>query len=115
MSTEKPSTVRSTTDTLFAFFALYLTTLFSLDTWDAARSSPYRLPSSNIYFRPAAVRPAPGSYQAGMAANGVLPGSRYAGNEGGSGRRDVGRIGGARDSRPAMRLVGTASCGACLG
>jgi hypothetical protein len=58
--------VSRTTDTLITFFALYLTTLFSLDTWAAARGSPYRAPGANSFYRPASTPPAPGSYQAGM-------------------------------------------------
>lgn len=32
-------------DSVARFFALYFTTLFSLNTWSAAMNSPYRLPS----------------------------------------------------------------------
>ncbi|KAF2679466.1 hypothetical protein K458DRAFT_393876 [Lentithecium fluviatile CBS 122367] len=106
MSTDKaPSS-------LLTFLALYLTTLFSLDTWAAARSSPYRAPSaSNTYYRPANTPPAPGSYQAGMHGRGNAgPGS----GSGGGGGRGVGRVPQAVDSRPPLRLGGTASCGACM-
>ncbi|KAF2241736.1 hypothetical protein BU26DRAFT_511154 [Trematosphaeria pertusa] len=107
------SLLHRTGDTLFTFVALYLTTLFSLDTWAAARGSPYRAPgSTNTYFRPANTPPPPDSYQGGMHGRGNA-GPRTGGDE--SRRRDVGRVPGARDSRPPMQLWGTASCGACMG
>ncbi|ORY10637.1 hypothetical protein BCR34DRAFT_601927 [Clohesyomyces aquaticus] len=107
MSTEKQSTSLPTT--LLSFFALYLTTLFSMDTWNAARGSPYRSTiDSSTYFRPAVTRPSPDSYQGRYSANGHRPGTRPD-----LGARGVGRVGGARDSRPPLRLVGTSSCGAC--
>lgn len=98
-----------TTDTLITFFALYLTTLFSMDTWAAARNSPYRAPGANAFYRPANTAPAAGSYQANMHGRGNAgPGS---GSGGGGG---VGRVPQARDSRPPMRMGGTAACGACM-
>ena len=98
-------------DSLFMFFALYLTTLFSMDTWAAARNSPYRAPGNNSFYRPATTAPAPGSYQAGMHGRGNAgPGSGGSGGNGGN----VGRVPQARDSRPPMKLYGTAACGACM-
>ena len=97
-------------DSLFTFFALYLTTLFSLDSWAAARNSPYRAPGNNAFYRPVNTLPAPDSYQGGMHGRGNAgPGSGGGGSGG-----NVGRVPQARDSRPPMKLVGTASCGACL-
>ncbi|KAF2659260.1 hypothetical protein K491DRAFT_712782 [Lophiostoma macrostomum CBS 122681] len=96
-----PPTNRGMGDTLFTFLVLYFTTLFSLDTWNAARGSAHRAPSSNSYFRPANLPPAPDSYQGSM--------SRFRGN--GDGRRDVGRVQG--DSRPPLRMGTGSSCGAC--
>ncbi|KAH7067076.1 hypothetical protein FB567DRAFT_458401, partial [Paraphoma chrysanthemicola] len=101
----------NTTNTLITFFALYLTTLFSLDSWAAARGSPYRAPGANSFYRPATAPPAPGSYQAGMHGRGNAgPGS----GSGGDGARGVARLPQARDSRPPVRMGGTASCGACM-
>ncbi|KAL1611774.1 hypothetical protein SLS59_000493 [Nothophoma quercina] len=98
-------------DSLFMFLALYLTTLFSMDTWAAARNSPYRAPGNNSFYRPATTAPAPGSYQAGMHGRGNAgPGSGGSGGNGGN----VGRVPQARDSRPPMKLYGTAACGACM-
>lgn len=95
-------------ETLYMFFALYLTTLFSLDTWAAARNSPYRAPGNNSFYRPASTPPTPGSYQAGMHGRGNAgPGS-------GDNSGNVGRLPQVRDSRPPMKLYGTAACGACM-
>ncbi|KAF1965090.1 hypothetical protein BU23DRAFT_520068 [Bimuria novae-zelandiae CBS 107.79] len=105
MSTEK--SLASAPSSLFTFLALYVTTLFSLDTWAAARASPYRAPSAtNTYFRPATTPPAPGSYQAGMHGRG------YAGpGDGGESRRagEIGRV----DARAPLRMGGSSGCGAC--
>ncbi|KAF2477266.1 uncharacterized protein BDR25DRAFT_300254 [Lindgomyces ingoldianus] len=108
MSSEnKPSSLPAT---LFTFLALYLTTLFSLDTWSAARGSPFSLsPSASTYFRPGNPRPSADSYQGQYHASGRRDGGV------GGGSRGVGRLANARDSRPPMPLVGTASCGACMG
>lgn len=98
------------TDSLFTFFALYLTTLFSLDTWAAARKSPHRTPGNNAFYRPANTLPAADSYQGGMHGRGNAgPGSGSRGNS-----ENVGRVPQARDSRPPMKLFGTAACGACM-
>ncbi|KAF1841310.1 uncharacterized protein K460DRAFT_379424 [Cucurbitaria berberidis CBS 394.84] len=106
----KKSLTASATNTLFTFLALYLTTLFSLDNWAAARNSPYRAPGNNSFYRPASTAPAPDSYQAGMHGRGNAgPGS---GSDGDG--RGVGRVPQARDSRPPMKIGGTAACGACL-
>ncbi|CAG5177617.1 uncharacterized protein ALTATR162_LOCUS8314 [Alternaria atra] len=106
------SLITSTTSTLFTFLALYLTTLFSLDTWAAARGSPYRAPGNNSFYRPAATPPAPDSYQGSMHGRGNAgPG---AGSRGGGGGRDVGRVAQARDSRPPIKMGGSAACGACM-
>ncbi|OAL57176.1 hypothetical protein IQ07DRAFT_675248 [Pyrenochaeta sp. DS3sAY3a] len=99
-------------NTLTTFLALYLTTLFSLDTWAAARASPYRAPSNSdttSYLRPASTPPAPDSYQGGMHGRG----NRGPGSSGGGGgsARDVGRV---RDNRPPIRMGGSAACGACM-
>ncbi|KAJ8106787.1 hypothetical protein OPT61_g9308 [Boeremia exigua] len=100
----------SFSDSLFTFFALYLTTLFSLDTWAAARNSPYRAPGNTALYRPANAPPAPDSYQGGMHGRGNAgPRAGNGGNDGG-----VGRVPQARDSRPPMKLWGTAACGACM-
>lgn len=105
------SLLSRTTDTLITFFALYLTTLFSLDTWAAASGSPYRAPGVNSHVRPARVAPTRDSYQGGMHGRGNAgPGS----GNGGGGRRDVGRVAQARDSRPPIKMGGTAGCGACM-
>ncbi|KAJ4346123.1 hypothetical protein N0V95_005676 [Ascochyta clinopodiicola] len=97
-------------DTLYMFFALYLTTLFSLDTWAAARNSPYRAPGNNSFYRPAHTPPAPDSYQGGMHGRGNAGAGSGSGGNGGN----VGRVPQARDSRPPMKLWGTAACGACM-
>ncbi|EDU50122.1 hypothetical protein L13192_08317 [Pyrenophora tritici-repentis] len=105
------SLVSRTRDTLITFFALYLTTLFSLDTWAAARGSPYRAPGTNSYYRPATTTPGPDSYQAGMHGRGNAgPGSGGGGGGESGGGRSVGRV----DSRPPIKMGGTAGCGACL-
>ncbi|KAJ4358731.1 uncharacterized protein N0V89_003315 [Didymosphaeria variabile] len=78
MSEAKSSPV----NTLTTFLALYLTTLFSLDTWTAARNSPYREPSATSFYRPAN---RPSEYQAGMHGQG----RRGTGGSGG-GRREEG-------------------------
>ncbi|KAG9187913.1 hypothetical protein G6011_05784 [Alternaria panax] len=101
-----------TTSALFTFFALYLTTLFSLDTWAAARGSPYRAPGNNSLYRPAATSPAPDSYQGGMHGRGNAGPGPASGPRGRG--RDVGRVAQARDSRPPIKMGGTAACGACL-
>ncbi|KAF2021804.1 hypothetical protein BU24DRAFT_438734 [Aaosphaeria arxii CBS 175.79] len=106
MSQENKTVLRSTTDTIFTFVALYFTTLFSLDTWNAARGSPYRAPGTSTYFRPAAGNPSADSYQGQMYNGGR--------NGGGARRRDIGRVPTARDSRPPLRMGGTAACGACM-
>ncbi|KAH7381586.1 hypothetical protein BKA66DRAFT_570720 [Pyrenochaeta sp. MPI-SDFR-AT-0127] len=104
------SIIGRTSDTLMTFFALYLTTLFSLDSWAAARGSPYRAPGHNSFYRPVNATPAPDSYQAGMHGRGNAgPGSGS-----GFGGRDVGRVPQARDSRAPLKIGGTAKCGACL-
>ncbi|KAF2738386.1 hypothetical protein EJ04DRAFT_573831 [Polyplosphaeria fusca] len=103
---EKSSMLSSASNTVFSFVALYFTTLFSMDTWDAARSSPHRAPGSNTYFRPAN---RPSEYQSNYNAAGHRGG---AGN-GDLGRRETGRVPTARDSRPAMRMGASAGCGAC--
>ncbi|KAF1947206.1 hypothetical protein EJ02DRAFT_449797, partial [Clathrospora elynae] len=108
MDPQKPVTSRSTT-TLFTFLALYLTTLFSLDAWAAARGSPYRASGANSFYRPANPTPAADSYQGGMHGWGNAGPGR-----GGGGNRGVGRVSQARDSRPPMKMGGTAGCGACL-
>jgi hypothetical protein len=110
--TTSPATSTTLTSTLFTFLALYLTTLFSLDTWAAARGSPYRAPgNNNSFYRPTVIPPAPDSYQGSMHGRGNAgPGS---GNQGGR-NRDVGRVAQARDSRPPIKMGGTAGCGACL-
>ncbi|UPX14063.1 uncharacterized protein EKO05_0004555 [Ascochyta rabiei] len=97
-------------DTLYMFFALYLTTLFSLDTWAAARNSPYRAPGNNSFHRPAHTPPAPDSFQGGMHGRGNAGAGSGSGGNGGN----VGRVPQARDSRPPMKLWGTAACGACM-
>lgn len=100
----------SFSDMLYMFFALYLTTLFSLDTWAAARNSSYRRPGNNSFHRPISTPPAPDSYQGGMHGRGNAgPSSGSSGNGG-----NVGRVPQARDSRPPMKLWGTAACGACM-
>lgn len=97
-------------DSLYMFFALYLTTFFSLDTWAAARNSPYRAPGNNSFYRPASTPPAPDSYQGGMHGRGNAGPRNGSGGNGGN----VGRVPQARDSRPPMKLYGTAACGACM-
>ncbi|KAF2867155.1 hypothetical protein BDV95DRAFT_185096 [Massariosphaeria phaeospora] len=108
------SLLGSTTSTVTTFLALYLTTLFSLDTWAAARASPYRAPTAananaNTYFRPASNGPAPDSYQAGMHGRGNA-GPR----DDSAGGRPAGRVPGVVDSRAPLRMMGSASCGACM-
>ncbi|KAF2752299.1 hypothetical protein M011DRAFT_21334 [Sporormia fimetaria CBS 119925] len=98
MSTES-SKAPSTGSTIFTFLALYLTTLFSLDTWGAAQSSPYRAPGTHV--RPLQRTPRRDSYQGRMTSLRS------------NGSRDVGRVPSVQDSRPPMRMGGTASCGAC--
>ncbi|KAF2176983.1 hypothetical protein K469DRAFT_721071 [Zopfia rhizophila CBS 207.26] len=107
-----PQKSSSLINTTISFFALYLTTLFSMDTWAAARGSPYRAPTSNAYYRPANPIPSPDSYQGGMTGPNHWSGGGNSGND--AGRRDIGRVPNARDSRPPMRLIGTAACGACM-
>jgi hypothetical protein len=111
-TTASPAAPTTLTATLLTFLALYVTTLFSLDTWAAARGSPYRAPANdNSLYRPAVTAPAPGSYQGGMHGQGRAgPGSGSRGR----GSRDVGSIAQARDSRPPIQMGGTAGCGACL-
>ncbi|PSN70042.1 hypothetical protein BS50DRAFT_571347 [Corynespora cassiicola Philippines] len=99
-------------DTLMTFFALYFTTLFSLDAWSAARNSAWRAPASggnNMHYRPAVRAPEPGSYQAGMHGRGNA-GPRHGDEE----RRSTGRIN-QGDSRDPLKMYGTAGCGACMG
>ncbi|KAF2703944.1 hypothetical protein K504DRAFT_463016 [Pleomassaria siparia CBS 279.74] len=96
-----------TSETLFTFVALYLTTLFSMDTWDAARGSPYRSSGANTFYRPAHPIPSPDSYQGAMRGF-----QRQGGN--GSGARGVGRLPSAVDSRPPLKMGGSAACGACM-
>jgi len=106
LTTHRKSQVSRATDVLVTFFALYLTTLFSLDTWAAARGSPYRAPGNNAFYRPANTPVAPDSYQAGMHGRGARgPGSGGAPRGG-----EVGRV----DSRPAFRVGMTSSCGGCM-
>jgi hypothetical protein len=102
------SIVSRTSDTLFNFFALYFTTLFSLDTWAAARNSPHRAPSTNAFYRPTNTLPEPDSYQGGMHGRGNAgPGS------GSGGGRDVGRVPQVRDSRPPIPMASMGSCSTC--
>ncbi|KAL1797063.1 hypothetical protein ACET3X_005603 [Alternaria dauci] len=106
MSTPNPPS------TILSFLALYFTTLFSLDSWAAARASPFRAPSThNSVTRP--ITPAaPSAYQAGMHGRGNAgPASRGGSARGG---RDVGRVAQGRDGGPAMRMGGSAGCGACM-
>ncbi|KAF1952648.1 hypothetical protein CC80DRAFT_495167, partial [Byssothecium circinans] len=122
-STPVPTSTPSTTpptaalpSTLLTFLALYLTTLFSLDTWSAALASPYRAPSSHatIHSRPANPPPPRDSYQGRMHGRGNHgPGSGTRGNAG-SGGRGVGRLPQATDSRAPLRMGGSAACGACM-
>ncbi|KAH8726878.1 hypothetical protein GQ44DRAFT_770808 [Phaeosphaeriaceae sp. PMI808] len=108
MDAQKPNLLTTTTNTLITFFALYLTTLFSTDSWAAARNSPYRAPGASSFYRTASVVE-PGSYQAGMHGRGNRgPGS------GGNGGRGVGRVPQVRDSRAPIGMGATASCGACM-
>ncbi|KAH9868173.1 hypothetical protein J1614_007245 [Plenodomus biglobosus] len=93
--------------TLTTFTLLYLTTLFSLDSWAAARASPHRAPGNGAYTRPGASAPAPDSYQGSMHGRGSA-GPRS--GDGGRGGRDVGVV----DSRPPVGMGATAGCGACL-
>ncbi|KAF3000704.1 hypothetical protein E8E13_002619 [Curvularia kusanoi] len=91
-------------DSLITFFALYFTTLFSFDTWAAARNSPHRAPGNSAFYRPANTPPAPGSYQGGMHGRGNAgPGSGSRGS----------RVAEVRDNRPPINVTGTAACGAC--
>ena len=105
-----PPSKASLGDTLYMFFALYLTTLFSLDTWAAARNSPYREPGNNSFYRPISTPPAPDSYQGGMHGRGSA-GPRTGGSGNGG---NIGRVPQTRDSRSPMKLWGTAACGACM-
>ncbi|KAF2438877.1 hypothetical protein P171DRAFT_525963 [Karstenula rhodostoma CBS 690.94] len=91
-------------NTLTTFLALYLTTLFSLDTWTAARNSPYRAPSATSFYRPAG---APSEYQASMHGQGRR------GPGGGSGGRREGRLPATLDTRAPLKAGSTAACGAC--
>jgi hypothetical protein len=99
------STTSSFVQTVTTFFALYFTTLFSTDSYAAARASPFRPANSYIAQNPIV----PGTrseYQAGMHGRGARgPGS------GEQPRRD---IGGMRDSRPPVGMGATAQCGACM-
>ncbi|KAF2265280.1 hypothetical protein CC78DRAFT_532494 [Lojkania enalia] len=111
---EKHSLLSTTTNTLTTFLALYFATLFSFDTWSAARSSPFRSPSSNTYFRPSNTV-APGSYQSNYSANGRRPNENESGNSGSrGGDGGVGRVPSARDSRAPIGMGATAQCGACM-
>ncbi|KAF1913454.1 hypothetical protein BDU57DRAFT_479646 [Ampelomyces quisqualis] len=93
---------------IITFFALYLTTLFSLDAFAAARNSPHRAPSSAAIYRPANT---PSEYQAGMHGRGAGgPSSGGGGGAGGNGRG----MGEVRDSRPPVGMGSTAACGACM-
>ncbi|KAI8937652.1 hypothetical protein NX059_005357 [Plenodomus lindquistii] len=107
-TTTKPTT--SIFSTLTSFTLLYVTTLFSLDSWAAARASPHRAPSNDAHYRPAPSAPAPGSYQAGMHGRGSA-GPRDPDEER---RRRGGRDVGVVDSRPPLGMGGSAACGACL-
>ncbi|KAL5381777.1 hypothetical protein DPSP01_006961 [Paraphaeosphaeria sporulosa] len=91
--------------TLTTFLALYLTTLFSLDTWTAARNSPYRAPSATSFYRPAGAQ---SEYQAGMHGQGRRG---PAGRGSGGGRQ--GRLPATLDTRAPLRAGSTAQCGAC--
>ncbi|KAI4615403.1 uncharacterized protein J4E87_009081 [Alternaria ethzedia] len=113
MDAHRPTASPATpTGTLLAFLALYLTTLFSLDTWAAARGSPYRAPGiDNSTHRPPVTAPARGSYQGGMHGRGRAgpgPGSQA------RGRGHAGSVAQTGDSRPPIQMGGTAGCGACL-
>ncbi|KAI4933291.1 hypothetical protein J4E86_011561 [Alternaria arbusti] len=110
--TTSPATSSTPTSTLFTFLALYLTTLFSFDTWAAARGSPYRAPGiNNSTYRPAVTAPAPGSYQDGMHGRGRA-GPRSGSQARGGGH--AGSIAQTSDSRPPIQMGGTAACSACL-
>ncbi|KAF2109586.1 hypothetical protein BDV96DRAFT_584986 [Lophiotrema nucula] len=106
--------------TLFSFVALYFTTLFSLDTWNAARASAFRAPgaNTNTYFRPANPPPSADSYQARYSANGHprgTDGSNGSNGSNGSGSNGkVGRIPTVRDSRPALKMGVAGGCGSCM-
>ncbi|KAL5414409.1 hypothetical protein PMIN04_009046 [Paraphaeosphaeria minitans] len=103
MSESKPAS--SPITTLTTFFALYLTTLFSLDTWAAARNSPYRAPSATSFYRPAGAQ---SEYQAGMHGQG-----RRGPGRGESDRPRQGRLPATLDTRAPLRVGSTAACGAC--
>lgn len=89
-------------DTITSFVALYLTTLFSLDTWAAARNSPYRAPGATSFYRPAGAQ---SEYQRGMHGQG-RHGPR------GAPRRE-GRLPATLDARAPLRAGATAACGTC--
>ncbi|KAH7126761.1 hypothetical protein B0J11DRAFT_579198 [Dendryphion nanum] len=105
MSTEKKSLLQSTTDTVFTFVALYVTTLFSLDSWNAARGSPYRASmNSEAFYRPAAPTPSADSYQGRM----------YNGNRRNDGapKRNMGGLPNTMDARAPLKMKGP--CGTCM-
>ncbi|CBX94941.1 predicted protein [Plenodomus lingam JN3] len=110
-SSSSSTSSSSILSTLTTFTLLYLTTLFSLDSWAAARASPHRAPGNTAHQRPSSSTPAPDSYQGGMHGRGGA-GLRGAaeGELGRRGGRDVGVV----DSRPPMGMGGSAGCGACL-
>lgn len=105
----RPSSATTLPQTLLTFFALYLTTLFSLDTWNAARSSPYRSTTTENLTRPSNPPPARDSYQGGMHGQG-----RHGYGSGGSGGGNVARLPQSRDSRVPLRMGASAGCGGCM-
>ncbi|KAF2488811.1 hypothetical protein BU16DRAFT_567777 [Lophium mytilinum] len=101
--TAKPLSARISgiADSAFVFVMLYLTTLFSTDTYAAALGSPYRRSTSaSTLLRPSGVRDNPSPY-------GRLTGTPRGGG-GGSG--NMGRVNGDGGS---LRLMASTGCGAC--
>ncbi|EAT91653.1 hypothetical protein HBI56_012600 [Parastagonospora nodorum] len=108
MEAPPKSPLTSLTSTLTSFFALYFTTLFSLDSYTAARNSPFRPANQTLPPANSTQTGARSEYQAGMHGRGRRgPG----GGEPPRGGRDVG---GMRDSGPAVGMGANTSCGACM-
>ncbi|KAH4152020.1 hypothetical protein HBI26_028040 [Parastagonospora nodorum] len=108
MEAPPKSPLTSLTSTLTSFFALYFTTLFSLDSYTAARNSPFRPANQTLPPANSTQTGARSEYQAGMHGRGRR------GPGGGEPPRGGWDVGGMRDSGPAVGMGANTSCGACM-
>lgn len=104
MSQSIPQAVSSAIDSTIRFFALYVTTLFSLDAYSAAANSPFGIlerPASRL-IHDSARRPQHRGYGEG-------PGRSFRIDPGGADRRD----GGFRGATTNVDLGMSKQCRAC--